>query len=37
MIMAHFSTIANDVVLLKKFFEYNKVLLVIDEAHNIKK
>ena len=37
MIMAHFSTIANDVVSLKKFFEYNKVLLVIDEAHNIKK
>ena len=37
MIMAHFSTIANDVILLKKFFEYNKVLLVIDEAHNIKK
>ena len=37
MIMAHFSTIANDIVSLKKFFEYNKVLLVIDEAHNIKK
>ena len=37
MIMAHFSTIANDVVSLKKFFEYNKVLLVVDEAHNIKK
>jgi len=37
MIMAHFSTIANDVGALKKFFEYNKVLLVIDEAHNIKK
>ena len=37
MIMAHFSTIANDVVSLKKFFENNKVLLVIDEAHNIKK
>ena len=37
MIMAHFSTIANVVGVLKKFFEYNKVLLVIDEAHNIKK
>jgi SNF2 family DNA or RNA helicase len=37
MIMAHFSTITNDVASLKKFFHYNKVLLVIDEAHNIKK
>ena len=37
MIMAHFSTIANDIESLKKFFHYNKILLVIDEAHNIKK
>ena len=37
MIMAHFSTIANDIESLKNFFHYNKILLVIDEAHNIKK
>ena len=32
-----FATIANDVEYLKKFFKNNKFLLVIDEAHNIKK
>ena len=37
MIMAHFSTIANDISYLKKFFYYNRILLVVDEAHNIKK
>jgi superfamily II DNA or RNA helicase len=34
---AHFQTIKNDIEHLKKFFSYNKFLLVIDEAHNIKK
>ena len=32
-----FATIANDVEHLKKFFKNNNFLLVIDEAHNIKK
>ena len=34
---AHFQTITNDIKYLKKFFSFNKFLLVIDEAHNIKK
>ena len=34
---AHFQTIKNDIEHLKKFFSHNKFLLVIDEAHNIKK
>ena len=37
MIMAHFSTVTNDINDLKKFFRFNRILLVIDEAHNIKK
>jgi len=32
-----FATIANDVEYLRKFFKNNNFLLVIDEAHNIKK
>ena len=32
-----FATIANDIEELKKFFTYHKFLLVVDEAHNIKK
>ena len=32
-----YATIANDIIYLKKFFTNNKFLLVIDEAHNIKK
>ena len=37
LVMAHFSTIANDLDYLKDFFKDNRFLLVIDEAHNIKK
>ena len=33
----HFSTVTNDLSLLKEFFLNKKFLLVIDEAHNIKK
>ena len=33
----HFSTVANDLTLLKEFLYKKKFLLVIDEAHNIKK
>ena len=33
----HFGTIARDIEHLKKFFSYSKFLLVIDEAHYIKK
>jgi len=34
---SHFQTISNDAVLLKDFFSKNRFLLVVDEAHNIKK
>ena len=34
---SHFQTIKNDNTLLKDFFLNNKFLLVVDEAHNIKK
>ena len=34
---AHFATITNDIEYLKKFFSVNRFLLVVDEAHNIKK
>ena len=34
---SHFQTIKNDNDLLQKFFLNNKFLLVVDEAHNIKK
>ena len=34
---SHFQTIKNDNALLKDFFLNNKFLLVVDEAHNIKK
>ena len=34
---SHFQTISNDTVLLKDFFSKNRFLLVVDEAHNIKK
>ena len=37
LVMAHFSTITNDLDYLKYFFKHNRFLLVIDEAHNIKK
>lgn len=33
----HFSTVVNDLVLIKDFLQKKKFLLVIDEAHNIKK
>lgn len=33
----HFSTVANDLALLKDFLSKKKFLIVIDEAHNIKK
>jgi SNF2 family DNA or RNA helicase len=33
----HFSTVANDINLLKLFLNKKKFLIVIDEAHNIKK
>jgi superfamily II DNA or RNA helicase len=35
--MSSFATIANDIEKLKKFFTHYKFLLVVDEAHNIKK
>jgi len=35
--LVHFKTIANDIEYLKNFFLENKLLLVVDEAHNIKK
>ena len=34
---SHFQTISNDIELLKDFFVNNRFLLVVDEAHNIKK
>ncbi len=33
----HFQTVVNDLVLLKQFLNNKKFLIVIDEAHNIKK
>ena len=33
----HFQTVANDLLLLKEFLKIKKFLIVIDEAHNIKK
>ena len=35
--LSHFSTISNDLKYLKNFFKINRFLLVVDEAHNIKK
>ena len=35
--LSHFSTISNDLKYLKNFFKINSFLLVVDEAHNIKK
>jgi SNF2 family DNA or RNA helicase len=37
LILSHFQTVARDIDLLKNFFSRNKILLVIDEAHYIKK
>jgi len=37
LIGCHFATVTNDIEYLIKFFKRNKLLLVIDEAHNIKK
>ena len=37
LVMAHFSTIVNDLNYIKNFFKHNRFLLIIDEAHNIKK
>ena len=37
MILSHFQTVTRDIDLLKSFFSRNKILLVIDEAHYIKK
>jgi len=34
---SHFMTVANDIEQLEKFFSKKKFLIVIDEAHNIKK
>jgi len=33
----HFMTVSNDINYLQKFFSKKKILIVIDEAHNIKK
>jgi SNF2 family DNA or RNA helicase len=37
LILSHFQTVTRDIDLLKSFFSRNKILLVIDEAHYIKK
>ena len=37
LILSHFQTVTRDIDLLKNFFSRNKILLVIDEAHYIKK
>ena len=37
LILSHFQSVANDIDLLKKFFFHNKFMLVVDEAHNIKR
>ena len=37
LILSHFQTVTKDIDLLKNFFSRNKILLVIDEAHYIKK
>ncbi len=37
LILSHFQTVTRDIDNLKKFFKRNKILLVIDEAHYIKK
>ena len=37
LILSHFQTVTRDIGLLKSFFSRNKILLVIDEAHYIKK
>lgn len=36
-ILVHFTTVTNDIEYLKKFLNRNRILLVIDEAHYIKK